>query len=37
MIQNWIQKRRPIKQLRSQGISDKATEEILRFYGVSSK
>jgi len=37
MIQNWIQKRRPIKQLRSQGISDKAIKEILHFYGVNSK
>jgi hypothetical protein len=37
MIPNWIQKRRLLKQLRRAGISDKATEEILHFYGVNSK
>jgi len=37
MTQNWIQKRRVLKQLRKAGISDKAAEEILRSYGVNPK
>jgi hypothetical protein len=37
MTQNWIQNRRLLKQLKRAGISDKAAEEILRFYGVNSK
>lgn len=37
MIQNWIQKRRLIKQLAKAGISSKTIEEILHFYGVNSK
>jgi hypothetical protein len=37
MIQNWIQKHRLIKQLARAGISNKAIEEILHFYGVNSK
>jgi len=37
MIQNWIQKRRLIKQFAKAGISNNAIEEILHFYGVNSK
>jgi hypothetical protein len=37
MIQNWVQKRRLIKQLSKAGYSEDTMREILRVYGADPK